>query len=683
MLQARNPTPQQESAWTPPMPTPYVFDEFNGINTKPSRTAIEQTQLYICDGFIPFGKNNARTLYGIGSSVFTASVTNPGTTIVWYDFGNIGNNYIGIVLTSDGALWQVNVATSMVTKIASAGTITNPSPINIGMAQAGNRFIEIIAAQTNGYFLWDGVNLYQAGTLGPDITVINSGQYLSAPTLTTWGGTGLGGTLSSQLFNGAAYSFSVASVGSGYSSTDFPIIVSTGGGIVNKTAKLKAYLTNGSVTSIGINDAGLGYTSVASLAFIGGTGAGVAGTVTTSASSISGVSVAYSGNNYTIPPTPYVVDPYNTIVQGYVDTMPYGVSGTAIENYVNRAWVVNGSAFAFTAPSSLVNFAASFGGGTQTSTDSFLRNNFWGAKQTNGFLYLIGDDSVNTISGVTVGASGVTTYSNQNADPEVGSNWPKTIGTISRNIIFANTQGVYICSGGTVTKISEVLDGIYSTASSLGNFIPSAAKATIFGIRCWMVLLPILDQVSGLLVNKLLMTDGTKWWTSNQDATLTYIATQITNSKFTAYGTDGNNIYPLFQNPSINFTKTLQTRLNTEPGYDQLKVGNRLWGMLNYYSTLSPSITVSADSEISTNPVSYSISPLTANWINNAGAAAIWYNNASVPANWGIIGNGIVVFPPIAVGQQGVSLGLTLSTNAADMAIVSLSLGWAPWGYRG
>ena len=682
MLPTRNPAPLSESNWKPPMPSNYVFDEFNGVNTTPSRTAIDQTQLYVCDGFFPFGKNNIRTLPGVGPKIFDSAVSNPGTRVIWFDFGNIGTAYIGIVLTSDGALFQVNISTNVVTQIASAGTIVNPSPINISLIQAGNRFVILICKQTNGLFLWDGAHLFQSGTVGPDITIYNSGYYTTNPTLTTWGGTGTGATITCSLYNGNAYNFSVGSVGLGFSSGDFPVIVSTGGGVNNKTAKLQAYLTNGSVSSIGINDAGLGYTSVASLAFIGGNGAGATGTVAVSASSISSTGISYGGNNYTTPPTPYVIDPYNTIVQGYIDTMPYGVSGTSGDTYVGRLWLINGSTFTGSAPSSLVNFAASYGGVTQTSTDSFLRNNFWGIKQTNSFLYLVGDSSINTISGVTT--SGATTsYSNQNADPETGSSWPKTIGTFSRSIILANAQGIFLCSGGTVQKISGVLDGIYYSVANLGNFTPSSAKATIFGIRCWMLLLPILDPITNIQTNKLLMTDGQKWWTSSQDVNLQYVATQITNSTFVAYGTDGTRIYPLFQTPSTAFTKTIQTRLCTEPGYDLLKLGTRLWGLLNYYNTNSPNITVSIDSEVSTNPVTYTITPLTATWYTNTNTPATWTTSSNATATWYKTGTGIVVLPPIAVGQQGVALGLTLSTNAADVAIVSLALGWTPCAYRG
>jgi len=95
----------------------------------------------------------------------------------------------------------------------------------------------------------------------------------------------------------------------------------------------------------------------------------------------------------------------------------------------------------------------------------------------------------------------------------------------------------------------------------------SVAKATIFGKRVWMALVPIIDPVKGLQVNKLLMVRDKKvWWTSEQDVGLTFIQGQEINSIFTAYGTDGTHIYPLFNQPSAGFVKTAQSRLWDEPG---------------------------------------------------------------------------------------------------------------------
>ena len=159
--------------------------------------------------------------------------------------------------------------------------------------------------------------------------------------------------------------------------------------------------------------------------------------------------------------------PGNVFLTG---TIPLAISGTAIEIYSGRVWIANGATITFSAPGSVIDFSSANGGGNFTSSDSFLKVAYINLKQTNGFLYLIGDSSVNYISGVqTSGSPPITTFTNQNADPEVGSPWPGTVDVFSRNILFANAFGAHVSYGGAVTKISEMLDGVYNTVPNFGN----------------------------------------------------------------------------------------------------------------------------------------------------------------------------------------------------------------------
>ncbi len=47
-----------------------TFDGFEGLNTKPTRPAIEDQECFILDNFMPLGENNARTLYDIGPAIY-------------------------------------------------------------------------------------------------------------------------------------------------------------------------------------------------------------------------------------------------------------------------------------------------------------------------------------------------------------------------------------------------------------------------------------------------------------------------------------------------------------------------------------------------------------------------------------------------------------------------------------
>lgn len=368
-----------------------------------------------------------------------------------------------------------------------------------------------------------------------------------------------------------------------------------------------------------------------------------------------------------------------------VGSIPLGISGTAIEIYVGRVWIANGPTITFSAPGSVIDFSSGSGGGNFTSSDSFLRVAFIQLKQTNGFMYLIADSSINYISGVqTSGSPPVTTFTNQNADPEVGTPWPSTVDVFNRNILFANAFGAHVSYGGAVTKISEMLDGVYNTVTNFGNIVPSAAKAIVFGKKIWILLLPIIDPVTGQQVNKLLMWNGKQWWASQQDVPLIYIQFQEINSVLTAWGTDGKAVYQLFAQPSAAFAKTAQTKLWDKPGgYQFTKFVSRLWGIVQYYSPLSPIINVSIDNEVSSNSNPVPVATGILEWLDAAGAKMVWTDALGQPIVWSSQGAIYSVFSPDAVAQEGILTGFTVTTNSADMAIVSVMIQNQLAGYRG
>ena len=518
-------SPEQSPYLPKGPPEPLLFEQFDGINTQTTRPGVDDKQAAWLDGFMPISERKLRTLYDVGTAIHFED----SATISFFGFANIGATPYCLVIHIDGSIHAVNTSTLASTEIAAAGTITNPSRLNVGITQYGSLYVLIVSAQANGYFIWDGTTFYPPGASAP------------------------------------------------------------GGG-----------------------------------------------------------------------------------------TVPTGISGTAIEIYTGRVWIANGAAITFSAPGSIVDFSTGSGGGNITSSDSFLRVRYIQLLQTNGFLYLIADSSINYISGVqTAGTPPITTFTNQNADPEVGTPWPSTVSTFSRNILFANAFGAHVSYGASVNKISDMLDGIYNTVPNFGGIIPSAAKAIVFGKRVWILLLPIIDPITGQQTNKLCMWDSKRWWTSSQSVALTYIQSQEIDSVLTAYGSTGQAIYPLFQTPSTAFSKVAQTKLWDKPGgYQFNKLPSRLWGLLQYYDPRSPNLTVSIDNEITADGNPYTVnSPIEMDWTTQTGAAMAWTTQTGAPMLWQSAGTGIGAFGPIAVGQQGVLSGFTVTTNCADMAIISMMLG--------
>ena len=88
---------------------------------------------------------------------------------------------------------------------------------------------------------------------------------------------------------------------------------------------------------------------------------------------------------------------------------------------------------------------------------------YHGLRQSNGFLLLVGDSSINYIGGSRPrGTPPSTTFANQNVDPQIGTPWPDTLQVYSRALVFANSFGVFAMYGGAVQKVSTPIDNLYS-----------------------------------------------------------------------------------------------------------------------------------------------------------------------------------------------------------------------------
>ncbi len=765
---------QQHAGSLPTDYAPISWEKFEGVNTKSPRPAIADGECSWFDGIMPIGPSNARILWGVGATQFTVQ---GGFTVQWMGFGNIEDTSYGVVLQSDGAIHMFNTTTSQRFQIMGAGTIQAPTSV-LGFSQWGSQYLIFCKDQDNGYWLWDGTNLFTAGTVGPEFTITNAGtNYTSPPSVqlqTT--GSGTGATFSAEILSGSVSKIICNNPGSGFAVGDFAalnfsgggsddqavatgvvpsvgtggvsqVIVSNGGNKYTARAFIEFFggggsgavaqlsLTNGVVTAVAIVNAGSGYSSPpvvtvndpgipgsSGSAIPGGTG--FSGFCNINAGQITGVGIAYGGTGYDTPPTLKILGDGTGaagIVQisggqvtgvvmsnfgsGYTKAlavfeggnnaanadptlMPFGISGTAVEVFSGRVWITNGGASAsfppknrtiFSDPNTPVSF--SNGGGAFQSTDSFLRVGYHWLKQTNGFLYLGGDSSINYISGVQTTASTstatipTTTFGNLNVDPQYGSPWPSSVQVFGRNIVFANTIGVFVSYGGAVTKASLPLDGFYGSGpiyEQTANF--SSAVAQVFGIPVYMLLLPVVDQYTGLLASKLLMYDGKRWWTSQQDQPLTFIASQEINSVLTAWGTDGTSIFPLFQQPSQGFQKVIQSKLFSGPGYFTTKTATRLTGVIRTYSIDQP-ITITIDNELANGTLNAatSLTPTrTVNVFNQSGTLILTKNGSNVTIP--VVGEGLVVFGPYPVAQEGRMIGMTMVTSASDMALLSLNV---------
>jgi len=427
-----------------------------------------------------------------------------------------------------------------------------------------------------------------------------------------------------------------------------------------------AYVASASVTA-----GGSGYNASTQITAAGGSGPVTQATFKPiiSGGTITAATVLNGGLYGSVSPSPTLtVTNTQSNATAEASIMPYGIQGTAVANYQGHVWVFNGNTFNFSAPGSVSDFATSDGGGSDQSSASYLKVGYTQAVSTNGFLFLIGDSSMDYISGVQTntpsGGQPTTTFTQNNCDPEVGTPYPAAVTTLGQEILLANSAGIFVSSGGAFVKESEPLDGVYNTfpatnfnANPFGGNQLSAAKATIFGKRVWMVLAPIVDPVSGNTGYKLLMYNGKYWWTSLQDVALTFIQGQEINSVFTAWGTDDTHLYPLFQQPSDVFAKTVQSKLFLEPGgYESGKVASRFWSVWQLYDITAPTFFVEIDA------------------IGIDANGAQYTNTQEYTFAPSVTQPGFYITLPEAVGQQGVALGMTIITAAKDQTLVSAKI---------
>jgi len=540
----------------------------------------------------PFGGSGSGVAFAatiVSGAVTNVQVTNPGT-------GYLAGETVQLQFSGGGA------QTGAILKaVLSAGVIDFINVIGGGSNYTDTPIVTISGGGGSGAAAYATMS----GGVITAVTVTNGGSgYTSTPTVTLT--VGSGATATANVGGGAVTSFSMVTNGSGYVNPPKVIVsggggagavgtaVLTGGSVTSITlvyggtgyttpptvtisagagASAQPFLSAGSVASVTVTNGGTGFNYTPTLTFIGGGGSGATATAVLTGGVITSVSVSAGGSGYTTAPAVQVSAGLNSAAQATVELMPFGTSGAAIETYQEQVWMVdpfssgaaqNGGTVLASAPESVTNFATSAGGVLYKSRSRYLKQRYVNIRQSNGYLYPLGDSSVDVFSSVSTSSStGVTTFSNQNTDPQIGAAWRDSVEDYGRTILFGNANGIYGLYGGSVACVSDkVRQLIWQTfqSGSYGGVTPSSAVAHLFGVKCFFQLMTIADPFTGAARSVMLGWTEKEWFIASQSVALTFIATQKTNSICTAWGTDGTSIYPLFQSPSSSLTKILTTK---------------------------------------------------------------------------------------------------------------------------
>ncbi len=734
----------------------FLIEKFGSLNTKATRPGIGDAEFSWTENFMPIGDNNLRTLYDADTALYTAA---DGKQIIfWYSFNIEDTSYIAVFL-DDGTADQVAVSDGTVTPISSDASTFWTSGDLPACSQWESKFLLICSTVTdNAYWIWDGANLFTAGTCSPDVTITDDGSsYTSAPTLTAYGGSGSGITFSVTEENGSVTDARVTNPGSGFLiNEDVTLGFSGGGSDTGAVALADVDLTVGGVTAILITNPGENYTQGNFVSISGGGGTGAQAIITGAVlGTITEITVLRSGSGYTSAPTvtiggggagagftaiaiirngqvktptilvggtgydtPPVVtitgdgtgakahavvtagavssividDPGvgytkarvdlsggNNAAQATVTMMPFGVRGTTIETYQSRVWLARQTTQVFTEANSTSVFATSAGGGAFKATESFLRREVIRLIQSNGFLYPFGDSSVGVISNVTTtGTPPTTSFSNFNVDPQTGTAWRDSVIAFGRALVFANPTGVYALYGGAAEKVSGPLDGLFAKASfntGQDGITPTASVAILFGIRVYMLSFTTTDPYTNTLRDIIAIWDGEKWFVGTQRVPITRIASQEINSQLDTWGSDGTNLFKLFQSPSDSLPKVFQTKLRSDPGYNVYKQVNRLYLLCQSNSDTPADVFVSIDTENGVGQTSQRIefNAGTLTFIGSDGLPITWIGAGGDELVWITGGLELNGYESSTYGRL---IGFTGTTSSPDVTIISLMALW-------
>lgn len=353
--------------------------------------------------------------------------------------------------------------------------------------------------------------------------------------------------------------------------------------------------------------------------------------------------------------------------------------GTHIAVFQGRVWIFSVRTIKFSAPNSNTDFTAPSGGGSTILTDEAFPGEITSAHSVVEQLWILGDGGIEAISNV-VTSGGTTTFSITNVLTGLGTNASGSVGGYFRSLVFSSSTGVWALAGVTPQKLSDKLDGAWPALTfELGAPMAIATVQNLL-VLCFLVTytqslvpsLPTPASGSSAATPMLICFTGGKWFFATQGA-LTWITTLIRNKVSEAWGTDGSDIFPLFDGTgTVNYKVVGKLfSFGTSTSIWQVK---RSGVEFQATQSVAPVMTVDNGTTSDTQPLS---SGNVITFTNGAGAALSFTNAGGFAIVW--VTQAFVLSRTVS-NMYGNYLGWTLSGTDAPYRITAVQFEYAPSG---
>lgn len=277
-----------------------VFEQFEKMNTQAIRQSLSEKELAWLENLQPIAGNNL-TVVPAPAAAALATIGENISTMFYAAL--LGVDYF-VAFTTAGSGYLINIATGNVNHFAPDSTFSSQPDVTTWQASR-----LLIADSKAGYTTFDGTLFVGQGGVSPNITVTNGGSgYGTAPSVTISGGSGHGATAHAVVTNGSVTSVVLDNPGVGYQATD--TLTVTFGTSPGSGATAHVTMTGFQVAGISIANAGSFSTPTPgtySLTFSGGGGTGAAGTATVVPLgfnfTVSSITLTSAGSGYTSVPS--------------------------------------------------------------------------------------------------------------------------------------------------------------------------------------------------------------------------------------------------------------------------------------------------------------------------------------------------------------------------------------------